>query len=230
MKDTIKKAVSFLFNKKTKIYILRILLNINKKSYNYMTNLSMLIEGDGKHPKHRIMKYREWFAENLDPEWVVLDLGCHNGDMTHFLSKYCSYIYGLELSKKNFDAAIKNNSKENIKYIHADATVFDYSGKKIDCVTLSNVLEHIENREFFLKKILLNINWVKKPMLLIRVPMIDRDWLPVYQNELGLDYRLDTTHFTEFTLKSLTQELAKCDIKIISYHVQWGEIYAKCVT
>ena len=195
-----------------------------------MTNLSVLIEGDGKHPKHRIMKYREWFAENLDPEWVVLDLGCHNGHMTYFLSNYCSYIYGLELSKKNLDVAIKNNSKENIEYIHADATSFDYSRKKIDCVTLSNVLEHIEDRKVFLTKIIANINWTQKPILLIRVPMIDRDWLPVYQNELGLDYRLDNTHFTEFTLKSLTKELDLCDIKIISYHIQWGEIYAKCST
>ena len=101
MKNTIKKVISLFLTRKMKIYLLRILLCINKKSYNYMTNLSMLIEGGGNHPKHRIMRYREWFAKNLNPSWVVLDLGCHNGHMTFFLSDYCSYIYGLELSKKN---------------------------------------------------------------------------------------------------------------------------------
>ena len=175
------------------------------------------------------MKYREWFSENIESKWVVLDVGCHNGHMTYFLSNYCSFIYGIEIVKKNFDEAIKNNSKKNIEYIHADATSFNFTAQKIDCITLSNVLEHIENREFFLKRIISNINWVKSLRLLIRVPMIDRDWLPVYQDELGLDYRLDATHFTEFTFKSFEQLLNDCDIKIDSFHIQWGEIYANCV-
>ena len=230
MKNLIKKVISVVLTHKMKIYLFKVLAFINKKTYSFMTNLSILIEGNQEHPKHRIMKYKEWFATNLDKNWIVIDIGCHNGHMTHFLSRYCKFIYGLELSKENINTAIKNYSTKNVEFIHADATLYDYSGKVINCVTLSNVLEHIENRKSFLEKIIANINWAHKPLLLIRVPMIDRDWMVLYHEQLGLDYRLDSTHFTEYTLKSFEEELEDCNIFIESYHVQWGEIYAKCST
>jgi len=95
-------------------------------------------------------------------------------------------------------------------------------------VTLSNVLEHIDSREFFLKKILSQVNWAGNPLILIRVPMIDRDWMPTYLKELGLDYRLDVTHYTEYTLRSFYEELNRCGIEVTSHQIQWGEIYAIC--
>ena len=66
------------------------------------------------------------------------------------------------------------------------------------------------------------------PLFLIRVPMIDRDWMPKFLDELDLDYRLDKTHFIEYTLESFLGELERSNIEIISYHIQWGEIYAVC--
>ena len=214
--------------KKILIFLLTILLFLHKKLYSIMTRVSEVIEGNGDHPKHRIMQYREWFSSNIEPEWVVLDVGCHNGHMTNFLSNYCNYIYGIELSKKNFNLAQSSHSNKNTEFIHGDATTYNYNSLKINCVTLSNVLEHIENREQFLNKILLNVNWVGDPLFLIRVPMIDRDWMPKFLDELDLDYRLDKTHFIEYTLESFLGELERSNIEIISYHIQWGEIYAVC--
>ncbi len=225
-----KKILTKFFSRKTLISILKVLLIIYKKSYSIMTTISEVIEGQDKHPKHRIMQYREWFSSNIKPKWTVLDIGSHNGHMTYFLSDYCHFIYGLELSKTNIEIAKKNRSKNNIEYIHADATTYDYQGKNIDCVTLSNVLEHIQDREYFLKKIISQVNWKNEPLFLIRVPMIDRDWMPKFLDELGLDCRLDVTHYTEYTFKSFKDELSSCNIEISSYHIQWGEIYAVCTS
>jgi hypothetical protein len=52
---------------------------------------------------------------------------------------------------------------------------------------------------------LVNTYFVSK--LLIRVPVIDRDWIVVIKKELGLEYRLENTHFTEYTFKEFLQEL-----------------------
>ena len=193
-----------------------------------MTLVSEVIEGEGKHPKHRIMKYREWFAGKVQKEWTLLDIGSNNGHMANFLSNFSSHVYGIEISQDMVDLANQINQKDNIKYICADATTFDYKNIKIDCVTMSNVLEHIENRVEFLKKLITQINWTSTPLFLIRVPLIDRDWMPVYLNELNLDSRLDQTHYTEYTLESFQHELKNSGLIMESHHIQWGEIYAVC--
>jgi hypothetical protein len=58
------------------------------------------------------------------------------------------------------------------------------------------------------------------------VPMIDRDWLALFKKEKGVEYRLDKTHFTEYTIESFEEEIKEADLKIESYSVQFGEIWA----
>lgn len=82
------------------------------------------------------------------------------------------------------------------------------------------MLEHIENRVEFLKK-------VKglAPRILIRIPMIDRDWITFYKKELGIEWRLDKTHCTEYSLESLNKELEESDLKLNEFSIQFGEIW-----
>ena len=56
--------------------------------------------------------------------------------------------------------------------------------------------------------------------------MIDRSWITVYKKELGVEYRLDNTHCTEYTFDSFSQELQESGISITSYRIKFGEIYA----
>ena len=60
--------------------------------------------------------------------------------------------------------------------------------------------------------------------------MINRDWFPLYEKELGLEYRLDMTHYIEYTYDSFKEEMDVAGLKIISYSVQFGEIWAKIET
>lgn len=43
--------------------------------------------------------------------------------------------------------------------------------------------------------------------------MINRDWITLYKKELGVEWRLDPTHCTEYTLESLKEELQKAGLK-----------------
>lgn len=223
-----KKLILKLLNKNSLIFLIKLLNLVNKKTYSVMTTLSEQLEGPNRHPKHRIMKYREWFSSNIKDEWKVLDIGSNNGHMANFLSNGCKFVYGIEISKSMVDLANKIYKKDNIEYICADATTYDYKDKKIDCVTMSNVLEHIEYRVEFMKKLIDQINWHNEPMFLIRVPLIDRDWMPVYLQEQGIDYRLDKTHFIEYTVDGFVKEVESSGLTVDSYHIQWGEIYAVC--
>lgn len=83
------------------------------------------------------------------------------------------------------------------------------------------MLEHIENREDFLLKIK-----ELADKFLIRVPMLNRDWLTYYKRELGAEYFLDSTHKIEYTMESFAQELGKAGLKIDKASIQFGEIWA----
>ena len=61
---------------------------------------------------------------------------------------------------------------------------------------------------------------------LIRVPMLNRDWLTYYKKELGCEYLLDPTHKIEYTMDSLREELSKAGFKIECASVQFAEIWA----
>ena len=48
------------------------------------------------------------------------------------------------------------------------------------------------------------------------------------KKQIGIEYRLDRTHYTEYTYLKFKDELTASNIKIINYHVRFGELYAVC--
>ena len=206
---------------KNKIYknLVRLALELHNFSYKLASQLAIRAEG-GLHPKHRLMNYHKFFVDNITESDTVLDVGCGNGALSYDIAKKAKKIIGIDLNKENIKTAKKKYSAINIEYIIGDATK-DLPNQKFDAVILSNVLEHIERRTDFLRKI-------KKlaPKILIRVPMLDRDWITLYKKELNIEWRLDNTHFIEYTLESFQEELQKAEVKIEKYSIQFGEIWA----
>jgi hypothetical protein len=41
-----------------------------------------------------------------------------------------------------------------------------------------------------------------------------------------MEYRLDKTHLIEYTIDSFIEELGESELEIVSYSVQFGEIWA----
>lgn len=190
------------------------------------------ITESGIHPKHSILRYKEWFLSNVKPEDVVLDIGCNTGSLPALLASKVNYVYGIEISEKLINEARNTNQLKNIEYFMGDATVYDFSKlRPITVLTLSNVLEHIEERVDFLTKIINQANWQDgaEKKILIRVPMIDRDWITLYKKNKGVEWRLDKTHFTEYTFIAFQEEMTNSKISLLSYKIQFGEIYAVCV-
>lgn len=56
--------------------------------------------------------------------------------------------------------------------------------------------------------------------------MINRDWIILYKKELGIEWRLDKTHYIEYTLESFKEELEKAGLNLEKYSIQFGEIWA----
>jgi 2-polyprenyl-3-methyl-5-hydroxy-6-metoxy-1,4-benzoquinol methylase len=206
-------------SKKLVLFKLKTILKIHSSSYRLVSPLAKKLEADGLHPKHRIMNYHQFFVDNVNENDTVLDIGCGNGALTYDVAKKAKKVVGIDLNDRNILIAKRNFSSGNIEYICGEALT-DLPNEKFDVIILSNVLEHIDKRVEFLRSAK---NLASK--FLIRVPMLNRSWIDVYKKELGLEYRLDKTHFVEYTFESFKEELDKAGLKVLDYSIQFGEIW-----
>jgi glycosyltransferase involved in cell wall biosynthesis len=114
-------------------------------------------------------------------------------------------------------------------------------------VVLSNVLEHIDDRVGFLKRLQVYFINVKAehrepntfpqslvtrhsspaPRFLIRVPLFERDWRVPVKQELDVEWRLDATHAIEYTHESFLEEITQAGLMIVHQETRWGEIWAE---
>ena len=190
-----------------------------------LNQAAMLHEPTGLHPKHRIMHYHDFFAERVMPGDRVLDIGCGIGAVAYAIAERGGEVTAVDISEGNIESAKKMNAHPKIQYICANA--LDYmSEKDIDVIIMSNVLEHIENRVGFLHNLVTSLSDAR---YLFRVPGKDRHWSIYFREELGLNWMLDETHYTEYTTKSFYNELNAAGLEIIHCEYQWEEIWAEAI-
>ena len=191
-------------------------LGLHSALYRLAGYISQCLEKDRLHPKHRLMDYHRWFCERLGPTWRVLDVGCGNGALAAEMSAKCKEVVAIDMDARNIEAAKRTNPKANISYLTGDVTTYPLKGP-FDAVVLSNVLEHIEERVPLLRRLSGLCG-----LFLIRVPMVDRDWITLYKMERGLPYMLDPTHFIEYTHDSLHREISEEGLKMTEHRVRYG--------
>lgn len=217
-------ASKVLEHKCVSLPLVKALLRLNHWTAKQAGSLSCLLEPDGLHPKHRITKYHDWFASRLEPHWRVLDIGCGNGAMARDLRRRCAAVVGVDLTPRNIEIARSRFAAPGVDYLCADALELPFEGA-FDAATLSNVLEHIEDRTGFLSRLRERLG--SECVLLVRVPLLTRDWLTPYKRELGLEWRLDLTHYTEYEPEQLRQELDRAGYALESLEVRFGELFVQ---
>jgi SAM-dependent methyltransferase len=217
-------------NRKIASFLINPVLRLHSLLYRLAGRLAIAQEG-GLHPKHAIIRYSEWFSGKIKAGWTVLDIGCNTGTMTCAIAKKAGFVYGVDLNEEHIIKAVKCNSMSNVEYFCGDATKFDYTRcVAVDCVTLSNVLEHIEDRVDFLSTLVSHVRWNPSgpKVMLIRVPQLERDWITVYKKNRGLDYKLDRGHYVEYSEECFRKDLEATGICVKSLEVRFGEFYAVC--
>lgn len=203
----------------------RFLMLLDNKLYPFQ-GIAAVRYGNGLHTKHRHMKYHDFFVNRIRNNENVLDVGCGIGAVAHAVAtRSGAKVTGIDLAQNNIEKACAEFSNDNVTYIVGDALT-DLPLGRFDVVILSNVLEHIEKRVDFLRQLCLA---AAPQRLLIRVPLFERDWRVPLKKELGLDYRLDATHYTEYTHESFRQEMAAAGLSITHLESRWGEIWAEAV-
>ena len=201
---------------------LTFLFSLHKRMLTLISDRASDYEG-GVHPKHRLMQYHKFFTDRIKPKERVLDIGSGRAYLAYQMAQAGAVVTGIELSARNIEISQKLYKHEGLTFIHGDAWK-DLPHEKFDTVVMSNVLEHIDERVKFIRMV---EQWVSASRWLIRVPCFDRDWTVALAKELGLDSRLDETHFTEFTDESFRREMHEAGMDITHFEKQWGEIWAE---
>jgi len=215
MKAFLKQIIGIRYVRRTSM---RLFVWLHNLSYKMLTKLA-IVENRGKHPKHDILRYHEFFVRNVESTDAVIDIGCGKGENAYDIAAKAKYVVGIDIKAKNIEAAKRKYSRENLEYVVGDVLTYPCT-QTFDAVVLSNVLEHIEHRVEFLRA-LKDVS----SKILLRVPMVNRDWLTVYKQQQAFEYRLDPTHFIEYTVETLQSELQASGWVMESYSVQFGELW-----
>ncbi len=199
--------------------ILSFLVRLHNSAYSW---ISFFASYKGIHPKHDIIKYHKFFLDHVTPQDRILDIGCGSGAVAFDLAKKARQVVGIDFSAGNIVRAQKTYRHDNLTFVQGDATTYTFD-QVFDVIVLSNVIEHIEDRVGFLKRLA-----ALAPSLLIRVPLISRDWISVYKRNEGFEYRLDETHYIEYTEEEFRREIQEANLHIKSLSIKFGELYAVC--
>ncbi len=181
--------------------------------------------GDGVNPKHRIMAYHEFFTACVRSGERVLDVGSGNGFLALSMARAGANVEGVEIVPANVEIARARHAHPNVSYRVGDVTK-DTLSPGFDTVAMSNVLEHLPDRAALLRRLATQTGAKR---FLIRIPCFDRDWLVPLRKELGLDWRSDSTHETEYTLAEFDAELAAAGLAREETILRWGEIWAVAI-
>jgi SAM-dependent methyltransferase len=178
----------------------------------------------GVHPKHRLTRYHDFFVERVERGERVLDVGCGKGELAHDLAERGgASVVGIDVLSEKIAFARERFAHPQVEYAEADVYGFE-SGEPFDAVVLSNVLEHLAEREALLRRI---VAVARPTRLLIRVPAFDRHWHVPLRRELGIAYFSDPTHETEYVAETLGAELEGAGLELASLETRWGELWAE---
>jgi SAM-dependent methyltransferase len=200
---------------------LHALLELQDEIFRRVDVLAVDLDG-GVHAKHRIMRYHDFFVERVRAGERVLDVGCGKGELAHDLAERAgANVTGIDVNRDALDFARSHFASERLELVEADARTWD-PGRRFDVVVLSNVLEHIDDRVGLLRRLL---DTARAGRILIRVPVLERDWSVGLRRELGVFYFSDPTHATEYDRDQLVGELAEAGLEPVEIQQRWGELW-----
>ncbi|MCC6971928.1 MAG: glycosyltransferase, partial [Phycisphaerales bacterium] len=193
-----------------------------------MQGEAAIAAGNGIHPKHDLIRYHDYFVERVNAGERVLDLGCGIGALAASIAgRSGARVTGVDWSEKNLERARQYMERAGgagaVELVRGDITS-DRAPGRFDVVVLSNVLEHIAERPARLRQW---SEWYGSPRFLIRVPAFDREWRVPWKKAMGVEWRLDLTHETEYTMEQLERELREAGLTLDSVTTRWGEYYAQ---
>lgn len=177
----------------------------------------------GVHAKHRLTGYHDFFVERIAQGERVLDVGSGKGELAHDLAvRKNATVVGIDNDPAHLIFARERFVDPRVSFVEGDIRE-DVPPGPFDVIVLSNVLEHLDGRTELLQTLVAR---TCARSVLIRVPVLKRDWTVPLREELGLQHFSDPGHEVEYDLGLLEQECAAAGLRVDEAHLVWSEIWA----
>ena len=178
---------------------------------------------DGVHAKHRLTAYHDFFVDRVREGERVLDVGSGKGELAHDLAvRAGAQVVGIDYDPHHLAFARSRFAHERVTYVAGDVLAAVPEGG-FDVIVLSNVLEHIADRVGLLSRLVAS---AEPRAVLIRVPVLARDWTVPLRREVGLEYFSDPDHEIEYDEESFRAELGDAGLRVTELQAVWGELWA----
>jgi SAM-dependent methyltransferase len=202
---------------------IRQLLQLYQDAYEGADRGAIAYDG-GVHAKHRLMRYHDFFVERIRPGEHVLDVGCGKGELAYDIAERAgATVIAIDSSPWMLEFARERFAHPGVTYVQADAVGY-VPDDPVDVAVLSNVLEHVAARNKLLRAL---HDRAGARRLLLRVPVLDRDWTVPLRREVGLPHFSDPEHKLEYDPELLRHELADAGWSMDDPILGWGEIWVE---
>ncbi len=144
----------------------------------------------------------------------VLDIGCGAGSLSFYIASRGGVVTGIDISKKAVMECKKSSEAlglKNTKFIHCYFPNQFSSKEKYDYVIFTEVIEHLEDDKFAIKKISTLLK--KNGVLLLSTPSITA---PLHRLKLTKKFDEQVGHLRRYSIDQLRNLMTKNDFKITS--------------
>lgn len=215
--------IRFYIGRKAPADSLRFLFNLEANLYTLEKQYAATYNG-GASPQHRLTRCHDFFITRLRPHERILNIGCGNGFLAYDIaSRAYARVTNIALQTEDIGIARQHFAHPQVEFVQG-GPLKDLPADSFDTVILSDALEYRSGRVDFLRKI---HERLRPRRFLLRVPLFERDWRVPLKKELGLEWRIDPTHETEYTQEQFTCELACAGLYITDFQIRWGEIWCE---
>ncbi|WP_099190534.1 class I SAM-dependent methyltransferase [Tepidibacter mesophilus] len=113
--------------------------------------------GMGEVMMRKTHKRANWICKQVQGN-KILDIGCSQGIVPILLGREGFEVTGIDISKKSIEyanEALKEEeivTQKNIDFINENFMMMDFEDKKFDTIILSEVIEHLNQPQRFLKR------------------------------------------------------------------------------
>ena len=159
--------------------------------------------------KSHVLRY-QFSRKNIPLASRVLDYGCGCGYGSYILAQGGHEVVGCDVDQESIQFSIENYHHPNACFIRTEDLSYE---KAFDAIVLLEVLEHLEEPETILKRILRKLR--KEGTFIISTP--DQDVRP-------FDAKRFPFHFKHFTKSELTELLDSHRLKVIGKFNQPNKI------
>ena len=155
-----------------------------------------------------------FLLDGVPRDCSLLDIGCGKGYIMKQLQTKTNHILGVDYNKEDIEYLSQHLPHPDIKVICDD--IFNYMAKLegvyFDVIVLSHVIEHIDEPEPFLAKLI-----DKAKTFYIEVPDFESNYLNAYREKIGTDLVYsDADHVSEFRRDDLFAMFKRLDLQVLS--------------